>query len=70
MQSGNRVAIGDLIQEFPDRDPQRLIAELTSLDGVILLSSEPPGLTLAPSIAEDYEAWKKEARRKRRGSGY
>jgi hypothetical protein len=70
MQAGNRVAIGDLIQEFPDRDPQRLLGDLTSLDGVILLSSEPPGLTLAPSVAEDYEAWKKETRKKRRAAGY
>lgn len=66
MQSGGRIAIGDLLQEYPSHDPQRLIGDLTTVDGVILLASEPPGLTLTPSVAEEFEAWKREARRKRK----
>jgi len=70
MQSGNRVAIGDLIQEFSAADPQRFIGDLTTIDGVVLLTSEPPSLTLTPSVAEDYEAWKRELRKKKRPAGY
>lgn len=70
MQSGNRVAIGDLIQEFSAADPQRFIADLTTIDGVILLTSDPPSLTLTPSVAEDYEAWRRELRKKKRPQGY
>lgn len=70
MQSGRRVSIGEFVQDFPDKDPQRLIEDLTSLDGVVLLASDPPGLTLAPSLVEEFEDWKREARRKRRSPGY
>lgn len=70
MQSGGRVPIGDLLQEFPQVDPQRFVSELTTLDGVILLSSEPPALTLAPSLTEEYEAWKREIRKRRKSSPY
>lgn len=70
MQAGKRVDIGDLLQEFPNSDPQRFVSDLTAVDGVVLLASDPPGLTLAPSVAEDYEAWKKEIRKKRRAERY
>ncbi|HEX6984098.1 MAG TPA: hypothetical protein VF170_01920 [Planctomycetaceae bacterium] len=70
MQSGGRIPIGDLLQEFPSADPQRFLSDLTAVDGVILLSSSPPGLTIAPSLTEEFEAWKKDARRKRRTEGY
>ncbi len=70
MQSSNRVAIGDLLQEFPNVEPQRFMNELTAVDGVVLLGSDPPGLTLAPSLAEDYETWKKALRKKRRPAAY
>ena len=67
MQAGGRIGIGDLLQEFPNQDPQSLIADLTSVDGVILLASDPPGLTLSPSFSEDFDAWKRSVRQKRRG---
>jgi hypothetical protein len=70
MQAGKRVDIGELLQEFPNNDPQRFVSDLTAVDGVVLLASEPPGLTLAPSVAEDYETWKKEIRQKRRSERY
>jgi hypothetical protein len=66
MQAGGRISIGDLVQDYPHHDPQRLIENLTTVDGVILLASEPPGLTLSPAFAEDFNAWKAEIRRKRR----
>ncbi|MBA3312977.1 MAG: hypothetical protein M3552_14700 [Planctomycetota bacterium] len=66
MQAGGRIAIGDLIQDFPNHDPQRLIESMTAVDGVILLASDPPGLTLSPAFVEDFDAWKAEIRRKRR----
>jgi hypothetical protein len=66
MQAGGRIAIGDVIQDFPNHDPQRLIAGMTAVDGVILLASDPPGLTLSPAFVEDFDAWKAEMRRKRR----
>lgn len=70
MQSGKRVDIGELVQDFPNNDPQRFIGDLTAIDGVVLLASDPPGLTLAPSVAEDFEAWKSEIRKKRRTAKY
>lgn len=69
LQSGGRIAIGELLQEFPNQDPQRFVGDLTTIDGVILLVSDPPGLTLSPAFAEDFEAWKRE-RRKRRAPKY
>ncbi len=68
MQAGGRIAIGDLVQDFPHHDPQRLIANMTTVDGVILLASDPPGLTLSPAFVEDFDAWKAEVRRKRRAA--
>lgn len=69
MQSGGRIAIGDLVQDFPNQNPQRFVSDLTTVDGVILLASDPPGLTLSPSFTEDFESWKRD-RRKRRTNGY
>lgn len=66
LQAGGRTRIGDLVQEFPQQDPQRLIENLTAIDGVILLASDPPGLTLSPAFVEEYDAWKAAIRRKRR----
>lgn len=68
MQATGRVPIGDLLQDFAGVDPQRFISDLTSIDGVILLASDPPGLTLTPSVAEDYEAWKRDIRKRRRAA--
>lgn len=68
MQAGGRIAIGDVVQGFPHHDPQRLIENLTTVDGVILLASDPPGLTLSPAFVEDFDAWKAEIRRKRRAA--
>ncbi len=67
MQTGRAVAIGDLIQEFPNADPQSLVGDLLINDGIILLTGDPPSLTVTPAIDEEYQAWKKEVRRKRRG---
>lgn len=68
MQAGGRIAIGEVVQDFPHHDPQRLIENMTTVDGVILLASDPPGLTLSPAFVEDFDAWKAEVRRKRRAS--
>jgi hypothetical protein len=70
IQSGGRINIGDLLQDLPNADPQRFITDMTMIDGVVLLTSEPPGLTLVPSLAEEFEAWKKAARKKRRRSDH
>ncbi|MGC1272659.1 MAG: hypothetical protein WBC44_03055 [Planctomycetaceae bacterium] len=66
MQSGRGISIGELLQEFPNVEPQRFIGDLTIVDGVILLSSDPPSLTVTPSVHEEFDEWKKEVRRKRR----
>jgi hypothetical protein len=68
MQAGGRIAIGDLVQDFSHHDPQRLVENMTTVDGVILLASDPPGLTLSPAFVEDFDAWKAEVRRKRRSA--
>jgi hypothetical protein len=68
MQAGGRIAIGEVVQDFPHHDPQQLIENLTTVDGVILLASDPPGLTLSPAFVEDFDAWKAEVRRKRRAA--
>lgn len=67
MQSGRGVSIGELLQDFPNAEPQRFIGDLTIVDGVILLSSDPPSLTVTPSVHEEFDTWKKEVRRKRNG---
>ena len=68
MQAGGRIAIGEVVQDFPHHDPQQLIENMTTVDGVILLVSDPPGLTLSPAFVEDFDAWKAEVRRKRRAA--
>ena len=58
----------EAVQDFSHHDPQRLVENMTTVDGVILLASDPPGLTLSPAFVEDFDAWKAEVRRKRRSA--
>lgn len=67
MAADGRVPLPELIDEFPLADPQRLIDDLTGVDGVVFLIRDTPGLTATPSLIEDYEEWRKQARKRRDG---
>ena len=65
MSAGRAIRIADLLEEFPETDPQSLIDDLTSLDGVVVLkTADAPALTVTPSFVEEYEAWRKRSRKR------
>lgn len=51
-----RVPFADLLQTFDERDLLQLLPRMTLIDGVIVLTTPPPGLTLAPSLADEFHA--------------
>ena len=70
LMQGGRFPIGDLLQEFPEAEPQHFIGEITSIEGVVFLSGDDPSLTLAPSFHEEFEQWQREHRRSKRSADY
>ena len=65
MKAGGRVPLAALLEEFPHSDSQRLVDDVTAVDGVVFLSTQPPGLTVTPTLMEEYETWRSERRTRR-----
>lgn len=70
LMQGGRDPVEDLIDAFPDRDPQKLVGELTNIEGVVVLPGTDPSLTLTPSFMDEFEQWQRDRARKKRSAGY
>lgn len=74
LMEGGRVSIGELLDEFPEADPQRLVSELTGIEGVVLLGGNDPGeqtgLTLTSGFSDEFEQWQREHQRRKRAADY
>ncbi|HSG71424.1 MAG TPA: hypothetical protein VLA12_13470 [Planctomycetaceae bacterium] len=50
---GKRLTFESLLDDFSKESLPTLISDLSLIEGVVLLRSEPPGLTLAPHFVEE-----------------
>jgi hypothetical protein len=50
---GERLTFESLLDDFSKESLPTLISDLTLIEGVVLLTSEPPGLTLAPHFVDE-----------------
>ncbi|MEX0717431.1 MAG: hypothetical protein WD066_12630 [Planctomycetaceae bacterium] len=53
-----RVPFVELADTLPDVDWQSAVRQLSLLDGVVFLPSEPAGLAVTPSFADEFERWR------------
>lgn len=53
LKSGSRVPVQSLFETRPPLDPHEILPQLRDIDGVVFLNSAPPGLTLAPLLADE-----------------
>lgn len=70
LMQGGRDPVVDLIDAFPDRDPQKLVGELTNIEGVVVLPGMDPSLTLTPSFMDEFDQWQRDRARNKRSAGY
>jgi hypothetical protein len=57
IRAGKRVSFEQLGEKFSELDLERIVPQLMLLDGVILLKSEPIGLTIGPDMIEEFHTW-------------
>lgn len=58
----SRMSIDELQRELPQANLAETLPQLGDIDGVVFLSTEPLGLTLAPRLQEDFQQWLKNAK--------
>lgn len=51
--AGKRQSFAEIIEKLPDIDAVKVSYDLRFVDGVLFLSSDPPGLTLHPDLKEE-----------------
>lgn len=56
----SRISFVALSEQHPTIDFQAIIPQLEDIDGVVFLMEEPPGLTVASRLLEDFQEWKTE----------
>jgi hypothetical protein len=54
-QRPGRMAFEELVRAVPGLDPVKVFPQLTQVDGVLFLSSEPAGLTLSTELREQID---------------
>lgn len=57
----SRISMQDLLNDVPATTLKTALPQLGDVDGVVFLSTEPIGLTLAPRFQQDFEEWRKAA---------
>lgn len=60
----SRVSIEELLRELPRENLAEILPQLADIDGVVFLSTDPPGLTVAPRLQEEVQQWSKDAKTK------
>ncbi|QDT38762.1 hypothetical protein [Stratiformator vulcanicus] len=58
LNARGKVNLAELVNEFQQHDPQKLVDDLAAVDGVVFLVTDPPGVTLSPLVADEYKAWR------------
>ncbi len=58
----SRVSVEELLKDLPQADLENTLPQLADIDGVVFLSTEPIGLTVAPRLQENFEKWTKRKR--------
>lgn len=56
-----RVPYSEIIQEVPGIDPTRTFPDLAKVDGIVVLTSEPAGLSLNDQLRSELKQFKEEA---------
>ncbi|MEM1062229.1 MAG: hypothetical protein AAGJ97_07870, partial [Planctomycetota bacterium] len=62
LKARGRVALFELVERFPEDDPQELVDDLAAVEGVVFLTNDPPGVTLTPMVADEYIEWRTKKR--------
>ena len=57
IRAGKRVSFEQFGDKFSELNLERIVPQLMLLDGVILLQSEPVGLTIGPDLVEEFNDW-------------
>ena len=57
IRAGKRVSFEQFGDKFSELDLETIVPQLMLLDGVILLKSEPVGLTIGPDLIEEFNTW-------------
>ena len=55
-----RISLSELYDQNSEIDLQTVIPQLQDIDGVVFLLEEPPGLSVAPRLLQDFQEWKTE----------
>jgi len=64
LNARGKVNLAELVKEFEQQDPQKLVDDLAAVDGVVFFATDPPGVTLSPMVAEEYVRWRDEKKAK------
>lgn len=64
LNSGRRIAFDDILLRRPEIDPLLVFPQLRDIDGVLFLSTEPQGLTIAPHLVDEISDWRANRRLK------
>ncbi len=57
VKTQKRVTVQDMHKNLPDADVASLVQILTDVDGIVFLTKNGIGLTLAPRFNEEFQAW-------------
>lgn len=57
IRAGKRISFEQFGEKFSDMDLENILPKLMLLDGVILMKSSPIGLTVAPSLLDEFSEW-------------
>ena len=59
-KASRRIEFGKIVDKFGSKmDMQSVLPQLLLIDGVLLHKREPAGIEAAPSLTEEFEAWRK-----------
>ena len=55
--AGKRVPFTELVQKHPELDSDATIEDLHDIDGILFLTSEPPGMSIGSELRNELSAW-------------